>query len=41
MTPEEYGRQVAEQMPPLTDEQVEQAARLLSMADVREEAGAA
>ncbi len=31
MSPADYGRQLAEQRPPLTDEQVEAAARILAM----------
>ena len=34
MSPEEYGRELARKAPPLTDEQVERAARIL--ATVRE-----
>ena len=30
MTPEEYGRELARKAPPLTDEQVERAARILA-----------
>lgn len=33
MTPAEYGRQLAEAAPPLTDEQVEAAARILATVD--------
>lgn len=31
MSPAEYGRYLAEQEPPLSDEQCEQAARILAM----------
>ena len=30
LTPEEYGRELARNAPPLTDEQVERAARILA-----------
>lgn len=38
MTPAEYGAQLAEQAPPLTDAQVEAAARILASVESEEAA---